>query len=213
MAYLFTSASSQYFIGGSAPMTAEPLTLALWFRPTSLVDGQCLMTLGSSAGSARYQISANASTNAVLVIKTSDGGSSGISTNVATFSVGQWMHIAAVFTSVTSRVGYINGAVGTANTTSITTATPDRTVVGARLNTGFSQYTNGDIAEVGIWNVALSADEIAGLAKGYKASDTRPQSLRFDFRMIRDLQDFSGALAMTNTNAATVSAHPRIIFP
>jgi hypothetical protein len=212
MAFLFASASSQYLSAASAPVTVEPLTMSLWFRPTSLIDGQCLLTLGASAGVARYQMSANASTGSVLVIKTADGGTQGISTNTASFTVGQWMHIAAVFSSTTNRIGYINGVAGTANTTSVTTATPDRIVVGARLNTGFSQYTNGDIAEVGVYNAILTPDEIDGLAKGYKCSDIRPQALRFDLRMIRNLQDLSQALAMTNTNGATVSTHPRIIY-
>jgi hypothetical protein len=74
-------------------------------------------------------------------------------------------------------------------------------------------FFNGDIAEVGVWNVALTADEIAGLAKGFRCRMIRPQSLRFDLRMIRNLQDLSQGLAMTNTNGATVSNHPRIIYP
>ena len=97
MAFLFASASSQYLSAASAPVTAESITMALWFRPTSLIDGQCLLTLGSLTGVARYQISANAASNQVLVIKTADGGTQGISTNTASFSVGQWIHIAAVF--------------------------------------------------------------------------------------------------------------------
>ena len=214
MAFLFTAASSQYLIGGSAPVTVEPLTLALWFRPTSLIDGQCLLAVGSSSTGSRYQISANAASNQVLVIKTADSGTQGISTNTASFTVGQWMHITAVFSSTTNRVGYINGAVGTANTTSAGTATLDRVVVGARISGGsFSQFANGDIAEPGVWNVTLTAEEIAGLAKGFRCRMIRPQSLRFDLRMIRDLQDLSQALAMTNTNGATVSTHPRIIYP
>jgi len=213
MAYLLTSASSQYLSAASAPLTVEPITMALWFRPASLIDGQCLLTLGSSAGVARYQISANAASNQVLVIKTADGGTQSNSTNTASFAVGQWMHIAGVFSSTTNRIGYINGVAGTANTTSVGTATPDRIVIGARLTGGFSQYTNGDIAEVGVWNQALTADEIDGLAKGFRPRMVRPAALRFELRMIRDLQELSKRLAMTNTNGATVSNHPRIIYP
>jgi len=87
-------------------------------------------------------------------------------------------------------------------------------LVGTRLFGGApGAYANGDIAEVGVWNVTLTAEEIAGLAKGFRCRMIRPQSLRFDLRMIRDLQDLSQALAMTNTNGATVSPHPRIIYP
>lgn len=213
MAFLFTSASSQYLIGGSAPVAAEGITMACWFRPASATDGQCLFQLGSSAGTARYQISANASTGSVLVIKTSDGGTSGISTNSFSFTVGQWVHVAAVFTSTTSRVGYINGAVGTANTTSVTTATPDRVLIGARFNSSASQYANGDIAEAGIWSAALGADEINSLAKGFACRFARPSALVWYSRLIRNAMDIRGGVSITNTNGATVSDHPRIIHP
>jgi hypothetical protein len=213
MAFLFASASTQYLLAPSAPLVAEPITMSLWFRPASLIDGQCLLTLGASAGNARYQISANASSNAVLVIKTSDGSTSGISTNSTSFTVGQWMHIAAVFSSTTNRIGYVNGTAGTANTTSITTATPDRVVIGARLNSSFSQYTNGDIAEVAVWDQVLNADEIAGLSKGLAARFARPSALVWYSRLIRNAMDIRGGRVITNTNGATASTHPRIIHP
>jgi hypothetical protein len=213
MAYLFASASSQYLSAASAPLTVEPLTMALWFRPTSLIDGQCLLNLGSSAGAARYQISANASSNQVLVIKTADGGTQGVSTNTASFAVGQWMHIAAVFSSTTNRIGYINGVAGTANTTSVGTATPERIVIGARFTGAVSQFANGDIAQVSVWNQALNADEIAGLAKGFACRFARPSALAWCSPLIREAIDIRGGRVITNTNGATVSPHPRIIYP
>lgn len=121
------------------------------------------------------------------------------------------MHIAAVFSSTTNRIGYINGAAGTANTTSVGTATPDRIVVGARLNSAFSQFTNGDIAEVGLWNGALTAAEIAGLAEGFSPAKMRAASLVYELRLIRTIQDIRRGLAMTNNNGVTIAPHPRII--
>jgi hypothetical protein len=211
MAYLLTSASSQCFTGLSAPVTVEPLTIALRFRPASSLDGQCVFQLASSTLAARYQISANVATSSVLVIKTADSGAQAISTNSFSFTVGQWVHIAAVFASTTSSIGYINGTAGTLNTTSILTATCNRMHVGARNGTG--QFTNGDVAEIGVWNAALTAEEIAGLANGFPCRLARPSSLRFYSRLIRNPMDLSGGITLTNTNGATVSNHPRIIYP
>ena len=69
---------------------------------------------------------------------------------------------------------------------------------------------DGLIAEVGIWNAALTAAEIASLADGMTCDKVRPQSLVFYAPLVRDLIDQKGGLAITNNNGATVAPHPRI---
>ena len=69
---------------------------------------------------------------------------------------------------------------------------------------------DGKIAEVGIWNAALTAEEIASLADGMTCDKVRPQSLVFYAPLVRDLIDYKGGLAITNTNTATVADHPRV---
>jgi hypothetical protein len=73
-----------------------------------------------------------------------------------------------------------------------------------------ASYEDGRIAEVGIWNAALTAAEIASLAKGMTCDKVRPESLVFYAPLVRDLQDLSGGLTITNNNAATVATHPRV---
>jgi len=69
---------------------------------------------------------------------------------------------------------------------------------------------DGLIAEVGIWNAALTADEIASLAAGMTCDKVRPQSLVFYAPLVRDLVDVKGGLTITNNNTATVANHPRV---
>jgi hypothetical protein len=71
-------------------------------------------------------------------------------------------------------------------------------------------YFAGDVAEVGVWSVALTDDEVASHAKGFSAKRIRPQSLVFYAPLIRNAQDVRGALALTNNNSATVANHPRV---
>jgi hypothetical protein len=71
-------------------------------------------------------------------------------------------------------------------------------------------FANCLIAEVGIWNAALTADEIASLADGMTCDKVRPQSLVFYVPLVRDLQDVRGGLSITNNNTATVANHPRV---
>ena len=68
----------------------------------------------------------------------------------------------------------------------------------------------GAIAEVGIWNAALTAAEVASLAKGMPCDKIRPQSLVFYAPLVRDLIDQKGGLAITNNGGATVANHPRV---
>jgi hypothetical protein len=68
----------------------------------------------------------------------------------------------------------------------------------------------GQIAEVGIWNAALTAAEVASLAKGMTCDKVRPQNLVFYAPLVRDLNDQKGGLTITNNNGATVAAHTRV---
>ncbi len=69
---------------------------------------------------------------------------------------------------------------------------------------------DGLMAEVGIWNAALTAAEVASLAKGMTCDKVRPQSLVFYAPLVRDLIDARGGRAITNNNGATVAAHTRV---
>ncbi len=82
--------------------------------------------------------------------------------------------------------------------------------MGARFGPTLAGYMNGLLAEVGIWNVALTAEEIASLAKGMTCDKVRPQSLVFYAPLVRNLQDVKGGLTITNNNTATVADHPRV---
>ena len=71
-------------------------------------------------------------------------------------------------------------------------------------------YGNALYADAGIWNAALTAAEIASLAKGMTCDKVRPQSLVFYAPLVRDLVDVKGGLTITNNNTATVANHPRV---
>lgn len=119
---------------------------------------------------------------------------------------------AAVLASTTSRTPYLDGTAGTTNTQTNNVGTgQDRLTLATYLSGSSPQeLLNGRLADAAVWNVALSADEIASLAKGFKPTRVRPQSLVFYAPLIRDLNDLRGALPLTNNNSATVTDHPRV---
>ena len=209
MAYLLNG-STQY-LSATAPINGltKPFTLACWFNSTTVTVNQYLVTLCPASGNA-WGISAHGGLagDPILAIQT---GASTYSTTSA-YSANTWTHACGVFNSSNSRTAYKDGSAGTTSTTSeagVTAAT--QVIIGSvRFFGAFSQYLNGLIAEVGIWNAALTAAEIASLADGMTCDKVRPQSLVFYAPLVRDLQDVRGGLTITNNNTATVANHPRV---
>jgi hypothetical protein len=120
-----------------------------------------------------------------------------------------WAHTAFTNTS-SARNLYVNGvneATGGGNSNAVTL---DLLAIGALRRTFVSDQFSGQIAECGIWNAALTADEIASLADGMTCDKVRPQSLVFYAPLVRNLQDVRGGLTITNNNTATVANHPRV---
>lgn len=205
--------TTQYLSTASAPASGSPMTLACWFNAAAVQSG-VLVSVGVSSGSHRNQLQAVNGTpgvsnyvNAVAVGSSTTAfafGATDANTNT-------WAHTAGVFTSATSRTSYTNGGGAVTNTTDCGTQNAaNSVVVGARWNTTLALYYSGLIADVGVWNVALTADEIASLAKGVACRLIRPQSLVFYAPLVRDLVDVCGGLAITNNNTATVAVHPRV---
>jgi hypothetical protein len=127
-------------------------------------------------------------------------------------TAGTWNHAAGVYASTTSKTAYLN-AVGNTDTATqgASIISAPAVLVGARRANGLlGVYYTGLIAEVGIWDVALTPEEIASLAKGMTCDKVRPQSLVFYAPLVRDLQDVRGGLTITNNNTATVANHPRV---
>ena len=76
---------------------------------------------------------------------------------------GQWYHLAITFTNTQAKL-YINGTLN--NTVNADFSIPNdvtvtATTIGAWLGSGGGQYFNGNIDEFRVWNVALSATDIA----------------------------------------------------
>lgn len=215
MACEFTAASSQYFSTASTPITAVPCTIACSFRITNTANNTVLVSLQDADGQSRIQLSNNGSTSPKRAVQAIQFDSSGsfihIAFNETSYNSNVWNHAAGVFESASSYVAYFNANAGIAAGSGSTTPTGiDQILIGARRTTSLGQYHDGQIAEVGIWNVALTASEIASLAKGMTCDKVRPQSLVFYAPLVRDLIDVKGGLTITNNNTATVANHPRV---
>lgn len=202
MAYDFVASSNQYLVTSSTPITGTPLTLACWGIKNIASGGRELVGLVDSTGSDRILLGfVNTGVAARVNSAVANAGSN---------TLGVWRHAAGVYASSTSRTAYADGVAGGTNTTNVTPTAINSISIGARGISPVVNYHDGLIAEVGIWDVALTDAEIASLAAGVTCDRVRPQSLRFYAPLIRNLQDVRDGLTITNTNGATVADHPRV---
>lgn len=206
MAYGFTAASSQYLSTSSSPASGSPMTISIWARPTS--SNTAAISVGVSGGTHRNQITV---TGGNIWAATQVGVTTSVNANGTSTATNNTRNICGVFNSSTSRNIYVDGVSEGSNTGNIGVQNAaDSIIIGSRYSTTLGAYYSGWIAEVGIWNAALTDAEIASLAKGMTCDKIRPQSLVFYAPLVRDLIDQKGRLTITNNNGATVASHPRV---
>jgi hypothetical protein len=216
MAYSFTAANSQSLTTSSSPVTDFPCTLACWVQVSSTSANNVLISLQDSGATSRIALSHNGTTNPKRSVQgalfSSSGSFSGICFSTASYSANTWYHAAVTINSSNISTAFFNGAAGgTTGSGAIQPTGVDAVLLGTSEISGTKQLFHGGLlAEVGIWNVALTAAEIASLADGMTCDKVRPQSLVFYAPLVRDLVDVKGGLTITNNNSATVANHPRV---
>ena len=211
MAYDFTGGTNRYLSCSSASASGSPMTISGWLYATSAAGQIIVCSVGVSNLSHRNQLfmqSGGAIQAAAIGASGQDQPSS-----LSNVTANKWEHCAGVFTSSTSRTPYLNGIAGTTGTTNIGTQNAaNQTLINARNNgTSIGIISNQSrLAEVGIWNIALTTSDIGSLADGMPCNMVRPQNLVFYSPLVRELVDVRGGLAITNNNSATVTQHPRM---
>ena len=210
MSYDFNG-TNQHISAASTPASGPPATIAAWFNPDNVTGTKTIASIGGSNNYDRLYLHLSAAT--LRAQQYTFGGSFNEASATASASVSTWSHAAGVFTSNSSRTVYLDGGNSATNTgTSVASTLSTRTNIGVYFNSTAGNYFDGRIAEVGVWNVALTADEIASLAKGFSPALIRPQSLTYYAPLVRELTEIRGGLTLTNNNTATVADHPRVYF-
>jgi len=211
MAYDFNG-TNQYLTTASTPVTEVPLTLACWFNPDSITANGSLLEISDGTGLNRFGlVILGTFAGDPLRAFCQQGGTAGAADSTTGYAAGTMQHACGVFTSNSSRTVFLNAGSSATSTNSITPSGVNVSDIGSRVLGGVrGLFFNGKLAEVGIWNAALTAAEVAALAKGMTCDKVRPQSLVFYAPLVRDLIDQKGGLTITNNNGATVAAHTRV---
>jgi hypothetical protein len=217
MAYQFAQANTQKLDAGTSFTVSGygSFSVAAWFYENSAntgADGRGIVSKDNLTTQRQFNLATISSKVRLFV-----GNTSGLairrdtSTNVTSAT---WQHVCGVLTASTACDIYYNGSLdngvtsGTAPAAAGSSTSP--LLIGGFNNAATVNHLDGRIAEVGIWNAALTAAEIASLAKGMTCDKVRPQSLVFYSPLCRDLIDYKGGLTITNNNTATVANHPRV---
>jgi hypothetical protein len=210
MSYDFNGSSHNLVIG-TQPVSVTPMTFACWFY-SDLSHAGALMSISDSAGNNGWRMTITSSNTLVATAEAGGLITGSTATTTATFSNTTWNHGCAVFASSTSRTIYLNGGNAVVSTGTRSPGSITRLDIGSRRNSSAStNWFNGKIAEVGIWDASLTADEINSLSKGVCCALVRPQSLVFYAPLIRNLFDYSKSTsAITNNGATVFDLHPRV---
>lgn len=216
MARAFVRASSQYLEAASAIVSTPPFTMASWFNTDDATVQQALSGISRSAGDT-YEFFLEAGGSQRLGLFVQEGGATtDINYAAGSYAANTWHHGAWVVASGTSRLVYLDASVGTEGTASVTPAGMDTTSVGRLVYAGVPQdYMSGRIAEAAFWSVALTAAEIASLAKGFSPALVRPQSLVEYWPLVGRLSPETGpkGAASLTVTGATAGAHVRVYNP
>jgi hypothetical protein len=212
MAYSFNG-TNQYFSTLTGDLFANfPITMACWFITSNITTNQGLLNICDNAtGGQGIRLNAQGAVAGDPIRILSVGTATGSADTTTGFTANTWTHACGVFSSATSRTVYVNGGSPGTNTTNSSGTGENRLFQGVtRAASAFSNYFSGSLAEVGVWNAALTADEVLSLARGMSPSLIRPQNLTIYAPLVRDLIDRKSGLTITNNGGATVSNHTRI---
>lgn len=190
---------------GTQGVSAYPLTIAAWIYTTTNDNDQRIFEVIGSPTTSFIRLYL---TTTVVRGQVSFEGSGAFASG-ASYSLNTWLHVVFVLTSATHRIIYVNGSAGTANTINVSfPAGLDNLRIGASVD--------GLVAELGMWEVALSATEIGVLADGFSPLAIRPDMLLsyYPITGAHDPEmDIIRGNSATLVSSPTAAAHPRISKP
>jgi len=160
-------------------VTAAPFTMACWARTANVSQNQSIMFLGDKDVSNHWWVlRLNGSAGAdPLRFARKDGGTTNSINTTTDFAADTWHHCAAVEASATDAAVFLDGGSKATSTTSIVPAGVDRFTIGRSDDSTPANNHDGDVAEAGLWDVALTDAEILSLAGGVAPIRVRPGNL------------------------------------
>jgi hypothetical protein len=223
MARQYSRASSQYSTVASAVVSAMPFTVSARFYPTTLAAASgefySIVTIAAAGENAMLIVGEDASAFKIRaqVSPSTAPTATGFPWSTNTLTVNTWHHC-ALTASTTNRDVWLNGT-KTGNTEVIGnfSTLAETTVGGFKAGATNVHNISGRVAEVGIWDVVLTDDELLALSKGVSPLLIRPTSLKAYWPMLDsaapDVDRWNAGYNLTPVNSPTMADHPLVFYP
>lgn len=178
MARSFPGSGTNY-LGGSGSLNnigGTALTVSAWVRPAATAD-MTVVAKWRYFGVRQYALGLKGTRVLDVAIK---GATIDALTGVASAALNAWNHVAMVKngTGAGALAGFLNGTKDVSGTSNVSISTSVEPFCVGIQNTDLDNRWNGSIAEVAIWNAALTDAEIAALAKGTSPLQVHPANLK-----------------------------------
>ena len=176
MAFRFTGVN-RLGRGDAIGISAYPVTMAGWVYPDVTSNTMVLMCIADTNNIGTQMI--YVSSTGVVRGHSRNTGASTVVSSTTSYSAATWHHVGGVFTGATNREIWLDGGGYAQDTTNVTfDAGIDNLAVGQRVyNSTADLGLSGRAGECGVWDVALTATEMAILAAGYSPLHIRPGNL------------------------------------
>lgn len=130
------------------------------------------------------------------------------------WSTGSWHNSSATRSGATVTVYLDNASQGTITVDAAATFTAANIRFGCHYHSGSNQeFCNIRIAEWALWNVVLTAGELASLNVGLSPLLVRPQNLLRYIPFVRNLIELISGATISTVDAPAIANHSRIIYP
>jgi len=197
-----------------AVVTAVPFTMHCWFNSDDISKDQYVVSIGDASATNHFvgiQLR-GASDDKVAVLMLAGGGVlTAVSSNA--YLANTWYPATAVCAAANDRKIYFNGEAGVISSTPATMTGIDQTTIGRSADYSPFGECSGMLAEVAIWDVALTDWECQQLAIGFSPKCLTSKlphlklykSLR---RFINDPDDVGPGMQAWSNDALTTAAMP-----
>ena len=163
-------------VQGPGHASGAPLTVSVWFYCDSIAASRTMIGFGSTGTTSEFY-SLDVTSGGVIRTRSATAGGTSNAQTTATITLNTWMHAAGRWNATNSRDAFLSGGNKVNNTGNRTPGTWNRTEIGRRGTNTNNDPFSGRLAEIGVWNAALSDDEIAALALGYSPFLFKPENL------------------------------------
>lgn len=166
----FNGSSSYVTVSDSDDLDVGSITISAWIKTSADVSTtQFIVSKWSEAPTHEKSYGVYVGTNMINFITSNDGDLNQHTTSGGLLSVNTWYHVAVSFNGA-QKVIYINGSQVISDPLASTIYSGTSYLLIGRRNLTVSNYFNGIIDEVSIYNTALTSDQIKALSQRRKDS-------------------------------------------